>query len=643
MSFRQALHVVWRKRLLIVAVVLLAVGVAAIFLVRQTPVYTSSISVRMSPLAATASATGQIGTASVDFSTDTITAPVVLNAAAKLVGEPPAASGGWQVEVGTQGGSGGGNGTVSSVALTLTAEGSSAVQAQKRVTAVVDAYDTYLVGQTATARKVAETQVAKSTADAQAAQALVNKSPNDSIAQSSLSAAVAALTSANATITQIDNAGRPIIVSKAAPPGDFQGTSPLIAILVAIVAGLIAGIGIALIWDAFDDRVRSEDDLEQLTGVPALGELALDKIARRGRDRLPAAGRARTALNEGLRSLRTTLQVVLPPGPVAVVITSVEPGEGKTFLSSNLALAWARMGKRVVLIGGDLRNAGLEQYFGEAGTGPGLTELLQEAARTGSSPTPDEIRSALHDTPYPGLSVLPAGDEPWDPADLLALEGVGELMTALRGMSDVIIIDSPPSLALVDARLLAAHADGVVVVASMRGTRRARLVETIDALVSSGVDVLGIAANRSRRPLPKSYSAYYGERRGPLRSPREQQMPEEAPEPEIEDLLDPEEPDEEREPSAGPVADLELDIDEDADAEDDDETADETAEPAGAAAEDEVAATEDDAEAEADVDEDADGRPDASAAASPQTSTRSPRPRRNRRVRTGGRTEGEQA
>jgi capsular exopolysaccharide synthesis family protein len=506
MTFRQALSAVRRGWLLVVVVVLIAMAVAAVFLVRQTPVYTSEIAVRPSSLATSAATTGQIGTASVDFDPAAITSLPVLRAAATRLGEPASASRSWDVTYATAQGVTAG----SSTTLTITASGSTASQSSQRAAAVEKSYNDYLSAQIADARTAAAAQATKWTAAAEAAQQLVDKNPANSIAQSNLASAIRSLTSANSTIAKIDSAGSPLIVTKPVTPGEFQGTSPLIALAVALAAGLVAGIGIALIWDAFDDRLRPDDDVESLTGVPSLGDLTLDKTVRRGRDRLPAAGRSRTTLNEGLRSLRTTLQVLLPQGRDVVVVTSVEPGDGKTFISSNLALAWSRMGKRVVLIGGDLRKGGLEDYFGDEATGPGLTELLQEAALTRNAPSPDEVAGSLRETGFHGLSVLPAGDEPWDPADLLALDALDDVITALRGLSDVIIIDSPPSLALVDARLLAAHADGVVVVASMRRTRRRPLGETVDALVGSGATVLGVVINRSRRLIPKSYSEYYG-------------------------------------------------------------------------------------------------------------------------------------
>jgi capsular exopolysaccharide synthesis family protein len=505
-TFRQALSAIWQRRLVIIAVVVLAMAVAAIFLARQTPVYTSTTTVRMSALATTASTSGQIGTAAVDFDPGSITSPAVLGPAAKKLGEPAADAASWGVTEATAD-------TTSQnapIVVTITANGSTSAQAQAHAAAVAKSYNTYLAGQMAKAKTAAEAQAAKWNASAEDFQKQVNANPANSIAQSNLAGAISSLASANTTIDTINNAGAPLTVTQIATPGEFQGTSPLIALAVALAAGLVAGIGIALIWDAFDDRLRGEDEIETLTGVPSLGELALDKRMLRRGDWLPAASRKRTSLNEGLRALRTTLQVLLPQGHDVVVLTSVEPGDGKTFVSSNLALAWARTGKRVILVGGDLRRPALDEYFGDVATGPGLTELLQGTAVRGKVPSTKEVAANVNATKYRGLAILPAGSEPWDPADLLAVDGLGDIVKSLRSMCDIVVIDSPPALALVDASLLAVHADGAVLVASVRRTRRKLMVETVRAMASNGITVLGIVANRSRRRIPKSYSAYYG-------------------------------------------------------------------------------------------------------------------------------------
>jgi len=488
--------------LVVIVVVLVAACAAGLFLSRQTPTYSTSLTARLSSLAAKAMSSGQIGTASVDFNISSVTSQEVLDAAAKLAKEPATDVASWDVTYEQA--------QDSSNQVMISTVGPTARSAQVRATSVAHAYNAYLQSQMAKAREAAVKQASDATAKAQAYQAQVNLNDANAVAQANLSAAISALTSANKTISSLDGAPAPLTISTGAPLGTFTGVSPMIAIAVALVAGLVAGIGIALIWDQFDDRLRDDSDVEDAAGVPALGGLSLDRRVARGRDPLPAAGRKRTALNEDLRALRTTLQVLLPPGRNVVVITSVEPGDGKTFISANLALAWARSGKRVILVGGDLRKAALGPYYGEASDGAGLTELLQGAVQQGTSPTPAAVEAHLRSTGFRGLRVLPSGAEPYDPADLLAVSALHDVFAALRQMSDIVIVDSPPSISLVDASLLAAEADGAVVVASVRRTKRGRLADTVQALRSNGATVLGVVSNRSRRRLPRSYAAYYG-------------------------------------------------------------------------------------------------------------------------------------
>lgn len=512
MTFRQALYALRRRWYLIVVVVLLAGAVAAVFVQFQTPVYTSQLVLRASALASTAAQTGKIGTATVDFDPETLRSATILRAAAQRAGESAAAGESWNVAYTVRTGQTEGAAAV----LTLSADGRSAALSQEHVTAVATAYRQYLVAQTAAARAAAEGEVAKWSAIAQTNQAAIAGTPAtqvNAIAQANLTAALTKAGEASTTLESIDTAGSPLIVSRAAEPGTFQGTPPLLALAVALATGLIAGIGLVLARDALDGRLRSEDEVEAIVGMPSLGPLGYDRRLRRRSDQLPAAGPAGTPLSESLRALRTTIQVLLPAGSGTVVVTSVEPGDGKTFVSSNLAVAWARSGRRVILVGGDLRRPGFWPYFAGAGEGRGLTDLLRMATASAAAPTSDDIAAHLKPTDHPGLRILPAGTEGRDPADLLATASLGDVVRQLRAASDIVVIDSPPSLALADASLLAGYADGTVIVASERRTPRRLLVETADALRSRGVAVLGVVVNRSRRSVPRSYSPYYvGER-----------------------------------------------------------------------------------------------------------------------------------
>jgi succinoglycan biosynthesis transport protein ExoP len=501
-TFRQILNILWQRRLIIIATVVLAFVVAAGFLKLQTPSYESTTTVRLSAVGTAAANTGQIGSTPVDFAIESLTLPAVLSEAAKHSGDASGAALEGKIEFAVV------TGTLTNT-ITVTAVGPTPESAQARATAVVNAYNAYLQGQLNKAVTAAQAQAVKYTAAAEQYQGQVTQSPLNALAQSNLANAIRNLGTANAEIDKITSSGAPLTVLIPAPPGSRQGVSPAAALLIALVAGLIAGIAVALIRDQFDNRLRGEQEIAELTGALSLGELSLDRRVARHKQRLPAAERKHTALNEGLRALRVTMQVLLPASRGLVVFTSVEPGDGKTFVSANLALVWARMGKRVILVGGDLRRPRLGEYYGEAADGAGLAELLTSASVSGA-PTDAEVHSYLRPSGFEGLLLLPSGAEPPAPADLLANEALESIFDSLRAISDIVIVDSPPSMAIVDATLLASSADGAVLVASIGRTNREHLTETVRALNSSGVTVLGTIANRSRRRVPSSYAGYYG-------------------------------------------------------------------------------------------------------------------------------------
>lgn len=493
--------VLWQRKMLIIVVVAVVMAVAVVYLQLQVKSYSSAASVRASVSVTDASLGGELGGVQVDFDPSTIISPKVLDQAAVLAGEPGtslADSVSYEVEAGAK-----------TNVYHITAEAASPETAQRRATAVVKAYSAYLQDQSDKALATLTTRQKAATERAINDQSLAAGSPDSSIAASNLASALSALGSLNNDIDGIKNSGSPLILLTAAPLGEFLGSSTLIVLAVALAAGLIAGIGIALIRDQFDNRLRGEYEIQTLTSLPSLGELSFDRSLARRNVVLPAAGRDQTELSEGLRSLRTSMQVLLPRQHAVVTFTSVEPGDGKTFVSANIALTWARAGKKVILVGGDLRRPMLGTYFGEAAEGPGLTELLQNDV-TGDHPLgEDQIVAKLNDSGYPRLQVLPAGLDPADPADLLATSSLKKMIDLLRKLADIVIIDSPPAMTLVDASLLGEYADGVIILASVNGTDRSYLVETVESLRQNGVPVLGVVANRSRRALPKSYAPYY--------------------------------------------------------------------------------------------------------------------------------------
>jgi succinoglycan biosynthesis transport protein ExoP len=512
-TFKQILDVLWQRKWIIVAVVALAMLVAVAYLELQVKSYTSSAQARTSVTVTNAASGGELGGVQVDFDPSTITSPKVLDKVATLTNASSGAIASSITYVPVQSADSNTN-TIIFSAVAPTAKG-----AQLRARTVVNVYNGYLQTQIDDALKTLQKRRTAASALAVTFQKQVTANPNNSIAVSNLNNAIGDYTDLNNEIESINNAGSPLTILSAATPGTPVGPGIWIVLSIALAAGLIAGIGIALIRDQFDNRLRGENEIEPLTGLPSLGELSYDKTLRRSGEVLPAASRLQTPLNEGLRSLRTSMQVMLPRHNAVVVMTSVNPGDGKSFVSANIALAWARAGKQAILVGGDLRRPSLGTYFPEAGDAAGLSDLLQEAMEPKAPDVDDQIEARLIETNYRGLRLLPSGFDADDPADLLATSSLKEVIAALRRRADIVIIDSPPAMALVDASILAEHSDGIIIIATVNGTDRTALVTTADLLRQNGIKTLGVVANQSRRGLPKTYSPYYMQQ--PSRRPAE--------------------------------------------------------------------------------------------------------------------------
>ncbi len=500
LTLRQILQVLWARKGIVIAMALIAVVAAGAYLSVRDTSYESSGSVRLNTIVSEGAATEQIGGQNVSIGTLAVTSPEVLDAAASAIGESPDALAGAVKASLVEG--------PRTSRMVITVQAPSAEGAKARAEAVIEAYrnhvDQQVLATTAALEKGREDAIAQATV----LQQEVARDPSNSIAASDLARAISQMNAMIGALEDITRAGPSTTVLTAVPLGTPTVPSIMLVIPLALLTGIIVGIGVALIRDQFDNRLRQDDVIEEITGVPSLGALSWDPSLRRMRPPLPVAGQSRTDLSEGLRALRSTLQVLIPSRAAVVSITSVEPGDGKSFVSSNVALAWARAGKRVILVGGDLRRPDLPRYFGDSADGEGLSDLLRKN-ESDQELTEDDISSRINPTGYRRLRILPAGAEPHDPADLLAQPELEKVIEHLRTLADIVVIDSPPVFGMADAPLLALRADAAVVVASVKQTDRVRLVDAVASLRASGANVIGVVANRSRRRLPKSYSAYY--------------------------------------------------------------------------------------------------------------------------------------
>jgi capsular exopolysaccharide synthesis family protein len=269
--------------------------------------------------------------------------------------------------------------------------------------------------------------------------------------------------------------------------------------------GLAAGLVLALLWGLFrqrtDTRLRSMDQIEAIAGVTALGAVPATKPL--AEDHRQLGGRGARQAAEAFRQMRTNLRfVAVDDPPRAIVVTSSVAGEGKTTVAANLARVLARGGDPVVLIDADLRRPTLQTIF-DVDDSVGLTEVL-----AGSVDVADVLQPGDEDH----LRLLPAGRIPHNPSELVGSVRMRSLIADLARESFV-IIDSPPLLPVTDAALLAAAADGALLVCRASRLRRDHLAQALRNL--RGVDgrLLGVVVNaisQGWRASRQGYGYYAG-------------------------------------------------------------------------------------------------------------------------------------
>jgi capsular exopolysaccharide synthesis family protein len=206
--------------------------------------------------------------------------------------------------------------------------------------------------------------------------------------------------------------------------------------------------------------------------------------------------------------LRTNVQFSTLEKPAqTLLVTSANPGEGKTTTVANLALVMAQTGKRVIAVDSDLRRPALHRFFGVE-NGTGLTTLLLSGE--------PELDGCLKPTAFDNLWVLPSGPQPPNPSELLGSRRLESVLQTLKQSADVIIMDSPPALAVADASILASRVAGTLLVIDSGRTRAGSLQQAKEALGRAKTNLLGAVLNKlvQRGRNYYYYRSYYGDAEG---------------------------------------------------------------------------------------------------------------------------------
>ena len=262
-----------------------------------------------------------------------------------------------------------------------------------------------------------------------------------------------------------------------------------------LALGLLLGLGAAFLREGVDRTFTTSGAIEQDLGIDVLGVIPQEFD---GHD-LPTLSHPTSSRAEAYRTVRMNIQFAGPPHTLSrIVITSATQNEGKTTTATNLAVAFARSGQRVVIVDADLRRPRLASVFHLAEAGPGLAGCLENKTTLS-----DALRMI-----EPGLAVLPAGKPPENPSELLGSTRMTTLLQELSEQFDVVLIDTPPVLPVADALLLSINATGVVLVTRLDNTTKAQVRRTLVALRQLDVPLLGLVANGSRSDAEGAYHNY---------------------------------------------------------------------------------------------------------------------------------------
>ncbi|MBD2020807.1 polysaccharide biosynthesis tyrosine autokinase, partial [Leptolyngbya sp. FACHB-36] len=277
-------------------------------------------------------------------------------------------------------------------------------------------------------------------------------------------------------------------------------------LLLGAVAGLMLGTVAAFVRDAIDDAVHTSDDLKKQVALPLLGmvpELSQAELSSPlllFRKPTLAATTERVvqwqSFREAMDLIYQSLQLLHPDFPPrSLVITSALAGEGKSTLALGLAMSAARLHQRVLLIDADLRRPSLHKQL-NLPNDRGLSTLLTSDA------DPNEMQPTAS---YHNISVLTSGPPPADPAKLLSSRRMGELLAAFEQNYDLVLLDAPPVLGIVDTIVTASFCSGVVLVGRIDHVTRSQLTQATTML--NKLNVIGVIANGASR-ANNSYVAY---------------------------------------------------------------------------------------------------------------------------------------
>jgi capsular exopolysaccharide synthesis family protein len=304
-----------------------------------------------------------------------------------------------------------------------------------------------------------------------------------------------------AVINELSQSGNVYVLDPAGIPGGPAKPNRQLIIIFGLFLGLAVGIGIILIRDYFDDTIKSPEDIEKnnisfLSWVPHFR--ANSKSPDFNQD-LVALYEQDSPVTESFKAIRARIQHsrIDSDSPKIILVTSPAENEGKTFVSLNLAGSYAQSGKRTLIIDSDLRRPRIHSLM-DVNKKPGLTDYIAGKAKL------DEIIRKIR---LNNLNYITSGTVPSNPTEVLESKAMKDFLQEIKEFFEVVIIDSPPIIAVIDSEILAKQADGTILVISADKTENKLMRDAIDLIKSINVSFLGTVLNNFK--YKSGYGYYY--------------------------------------------------------------------------------------------------------------------------------------
>lgn len=301
-----------------------------------------------------------------------------------------------------------------------------------------------------------------------------------------------------AATADLETANARVVDPATVPTEPVKPKKTLIVAIAALLA-LFAGVGLTLLLDALNNTFKSTEEIENRLNIPVLGILPQMKVQERRELARMFTADTDKSFSESIRTIRTGVVLSGMDHPHKVmVITSSNPGEGKSTVSANLAFALGQM-ERVLLIDADLRRPTLAKSFEFPVGTPGLANLIAGTAR---------LEECIQQVD--GIDMICAGTVPPNPLELLSSPRFAKAVEVLKNKYDRIIIDSPPTQAVSDAIVLSTFADSLLYVVKSASTHIPLVEKGVGQLLQNNAPVKGIVLNQVDIKKAKRYGYSYG-------------------------------------------------------------------------------------------------------------------------------------